>query len=348
VLVHGARRRYCSEWGKGLAWDGQRWAVGADNDALHLASKVSKGLRRLASELLAEVDPETPVGKWCEAIRAHALKGETQRHLRAVVGLARGLPDVAVDASELDADQWVLNVQNGTIDLRTGELIPHDPKRLCTKLAPVAFDAKAACPIWERFLAEVHRDAETVAYLQQVFGYSLSGDVQEQKFWVHQGTGRNGKGVTFNALAAMLGDYVCVLPAKVLIASKADRHPTEIASLHGARLVMASEAPRNASYNEALIKSLTGGDRLTARRMREDFWTFAPTGKLHLQLNYDLVHRIRDPFRDAAGSGDLSEYPRKLVYEHLQQLAARGSEGSALPLTGDAHLERPPLTGNAA
>src|SRR2546425_1193726 len=115
---------------------------------------------------------------------------------------------LAKPPSAFDRDPWLLNVQTGTVDLRSGELHPHRREDLLTKLAPVVHDPVARCPRWERFLLEIMDGDETlVRYLQRVVGYTLSGDIRHHAFFLLYGTGANGKSTFLETLRALLGDY---------------------------------------------------------------------------------------------------------------------------------------------
>lgn len=224
---------------------------------------------------------KTPNPKYLEW--AHASQRRTiQKNLLAVA--TSGLE---VKHSDLDADPFLLNLDNGTLDLRNGKLRPHQPQDLLTKMAPVRFDAMATCP---RFLAFLDRifagDADLIRFIQKAIGYSLTGAVTEQVFFLCYGTGANGKSTLMELIAAGLGDYALTAPPGLLLAKKHDGHPTDIADLFGARFVTTSEVKTDARFDEQRIKSFTGGDTLKARKMREDFWAFQPTHKIWISTNH--------------------------------------------------------------
>jgi putative DNA primase/helicase len=176
-----------------------------------------------------------------------------------------------------------LNVQNGTIDLRLGTLHPHNPADLLTKISPVKYDATATCPRFEQFISEIlSADADLITFMKRHLGYCLTGDVTEHMlaFWYGR-TGGNGKSTLAGLLFYLLGDYAQKAAPDLLFRSeKTDRHPTELADLFGARLVVCNETSRSRVWDEPTVKDITGGDPITARRMREDFWSFTPTHKL--------------------------------------------------------------------
>jgi putative DNA primase/helicase len=175
-----------------------------------------------------------------------------------------------------------------TIELRTG--INRTPRRedYCTKIAAVGpSEPGAPCPMWMAFLQRVTADnAKLVGFLQRWLGYCMTGHVHEQVLVFLYGTGGNGKGVFTSTVAGTFGDYCITAPMEMFIETRFERHPTEIAKLMGARLVIAQETQKGRRWDEARVKNLTGGDRLTARFMRGDFFDFSPTHKLMISGNH--------------------------------------------------------------
>ena len=237
--------------------------------------------------------------KIAEALDSWGVRSESKGAIEAAIGLARKM--LTVDVSMLDRDPLLLNCLNGVVDLRTGEVRPHDSADLITKLAPVEYRGlsdDARCAAWEQALLEICGGAaDVVGFLRRWFGYCATGLVREQVFVVHWGDGSNGKSVVLDTLARVLGDYAGVA-APGLIASSGrdggDRHPTEIASLLGKRMVTAHETQEGVQLREAFVKQATGGDTMTARYMREDFFEFAPTHKLQLLTNSKPVVKGQD------------------------------------------------------
>jgi putative DNA primase/helicase len=279
VAAFGASFRHCHPWDKSLVWDGKRWRL---DDTAEVERFAKETVRCMYAEGAAAVDEATR-----KALVTHALRSESAGRLAAMIRLARSEPGISVLPQELDRDPWLLNCPNGCLDLRTGRLRQHDRKDLVTKLSPTPFEAKAVCPTWERFLLDVFAgDAELVGYVQRLAGYALTGDVREQKLPVFWGAGGNGKTTLINAILEVIGDnYGMSAPADFLLAKHGEQHPTGLADLLGKRLVVTSETGKGRRLNEALVKSLTGGDRIRARRMREDYWEFAPSHKVLLVTN---------------------------------------------------------------
>jgi putative DNA primase/helicase len=204
--------------------------------------------------------------------------------IHGVETLARG--DLLVAASRFDAEPWLLNTPGGIVDLHTGDLSASLPEAYCTKMTAVA-PAPMPTPRWDRFLVEITSgDRELQKYLQRVAGYCLTGAASEHAMFFCYGTGGNGKGVFLAALMGAFADYAKVAPIDTFTETKNDRHPTDMAMLQGARLVTAQETDEGRAWAEAKIKSLTGGDPVTARFMHKDFFTYMPQFKLLIAGNH--------------------------------------------------------------
>jgi putative DNA primase/helicase len=173
-------------------------------------------------------------------------------------------------------------------DLKTGTMRPSHPLDYCTKIAGAcATDPGTPHPLWDAFLKKVTADNdELIGFLQRFIGYCMTGHVSEHVLLFLYGKGANGKSVFVNTVSRIFGDYAAVAPMEMFLTNKFDRHPTEIARLRGIRLVTASETQQGRAWDEAKIKNLTGGDRLTGRFMRGDFFDFMPTHKLMIMGNH--------------------------------------------------------------
>lgn len=226
-------------------------------------------------------------------------RGLTSRS-RMIEGL-RSIPGVQVSYEVFDTNPWLLNVKNGTVDLRTGELRPHNPADMLMKQSPYNYVPDAQCPKWLGVLHTAmggrspEAAAEMVAYLQRVFGYAATGNTGEQCYFEFWGNGFNGKSTVVEIVGKVLGNDYTVNPRASLITAKSgESHPTEIANLFGKRMAMVSETDAGKHLNEALIKEMTGKTRLAGRRMREDFWEFSITHKLFVDTNHQLTIRSQD------------------------------------------------------
>ncbi|MEZ5566501.1 MAG: phage/plasmid primase, P4 family [Gammaproteobacteria bacterium] len=258
--------RRVAAWRSWMKYDGGRWAEDA---TLSIFTEVREFLR------------------W----RAKQENDNTARRLRskqtvaAVESLAQSDRRYAATIDQWDADPWVLNTPGGVLDLRTGTLNQHAPEQYLTRQA--AASPAAECPRWLTFLDEVTGgDAELAAYLQRMAGYCLTGRTTEHALFFFHGSGANGKSVFLSVLSGVLGDYATVAPMTAFVETRNEQHPTDLAGLRGARLVTASETEAGKAWNESRIKALTGGDSVTARFMRGDFFKFTPAFKLVIAGNH--------------------------------------------------------------
>lgn len=280
VRRHGVDMRFTRAHGW-LVWDGTRWAPDTTGQVVRFAKDTVQAIYVEASAA-SSAEARTAIAK-------HATNSEAARRIMAMLSLAETELPIAAEASWFDRDPWLLNVRNGTIDLRTGEIRPHAREDLLTKCAPVEYDAAACCDRFVRFLEEVQPDADQRAYLQRLAGYACTGVIREHVLPVFYGSGRNGKGVFTNALLRVLGEYGLAMPSELLMAKKNDEHPTGKADLCGVRFAVGSETEENRALATAFVKQATGGDPIRARKMHKDHFTFEPTHKLVLATNHRPV-----------------------------------------------------------
>lgn len=193
---------------------------------------------------------------------------------------------VQVRGDRFDQHPNLFNVSNGTLNLRSGDFLAHDPGHLLTQQAPVRFDPGASAPQFDKFIREVLPNDAVRGYVQRLFGMSMLGDVEEHILPVFVGEGRNGKGVLLEIMQELFGNYATGLQKNVLIETKFEEHSTILMTLKGRRLAVAQELDRNAKWDTATVKSLTGGDKITARRMRQDDETFSPSHTLVMATNH--------------------------------------------------------------
>jgi putative DNA primase/helicase len=278
VSQFGADSRFVAQRGKWFFWNSGRWKLDETLRAFDLARTICRdhAMRCDNSQHLASALASA------KTIGAVERLAKTDRHIAATIDL-------------FDTDPFIFNNQTTTVDLRTG--VDREPRRedYCTKSSAVTAPSAEACPLWMKFLSRVTKDnAELIGFLQRFLGYCLTGNVREHVLAFLYGTGSNGKSVFVSTAAGILGDYAVVAAMETFIASNVDRHPTEIAKLMGARLVVARETQKGRRWDEAKIKNLTGGDKLTGRFMRGDFFDFEPTHKLLLAGNHKPTLRSVD------------------------------------------------------
>lgn len=279
--------RYCGQYGKWLIWDRMRWKEDATGEIFRIAQKT---IRKMVSEAASIDDPAE-----MKALLKWAIESESKKRIDAMIYLARFVEGVPIEPSQLDRDGYLFNVRNGTIDLRTGLIGPHRREDLITKLADEEFDPQADCPRWRQFELEImDGDEAMVGYLRRIAGYAITGDVREHMLFFFHGMGRNGKSLWLNTLLKLLGDYATSINATMITAKQNDDHPTGLTDLEGRRFVSTIEVADGKKMAEALVKQLTGGDPIKARRMRQDFYQFNPTHKLILAANHKPEIRGKD------------------------------------------------------
>jgi putative DNA primase/helicase len=285
----GNGQRFAAMWGDDVrfnpvaktwpCWDGIRWVPDDMGKIMELAKKTALSIYEEASHAL---DPDRR-----KALASHAARSENEARLKSMINLAASEPGIPVLPKQLDADLWRLNVLNGTVDLRTGELFPHYRGDLISKLAPVEYDTGATCPLWTEFLQTIMRGNEgLIDFLMRACGYALTGITSEQVLFILYGTGANGKSVFSEAIAHVLGDYALTVPFSTFLIKKGDAIPNDVAMLHGARFVSASEGEQGSRLAESLVKRLTGGDRISARYLHKEFFEFTPQFKAFLNTNH--------------------------------------------------------------
>ncbi|MFQ6308681.1 phage/plasmid primase, P4 family [Lysobacter capsici] len=272
---YGDDWRYCAAWGQWLSWTGTRW----NPDRTLVQQHLVRGVCRAAQEF---ADRPTQRSKLASAST-----------VSGVERLTRSDPRHASSAETWDSDLWSLNTPRGIVDLRSGAVRRHARGEHMTKLTTAS--PGGDCPIWQRFLADITgSDVTLIDYLQCVVGYCLTGVTREHALFFLYGTGANGKSVFVNVLATILGDYATNAPMDTFMEARHDRHPTELAGLRGARFVAASETEQGRRWNESKLKAITGGDAISARFMRQDFFEYRPQFKLVIAGNHKPAIRNVD------------------------------------------------------
>ena len=270
------RLRFDHDAGKWREWNGSVWRENKTGLAFHFARELARTLAEREADRVRYVTSKTSFSTGVERF-------------------ARADPTFATTSDFWDRDAMLLGTPNGVVDLKTGHRRAGRPEDGITKTTGVTPADDADCPLWRRFLTEATADdAEMVRFLQQWFGYGLTGDTREHALVFVFGPGGNGKSVFLNVMTGILGDYATTATMDAFIATHNDRHSTDLAMLRGARLVTASETEEGRQWAEARIKSLTGGDPITARFMHRDNFTFTPQFKLTITGNHRPLMRTVD------------------------------------------------------
>lgn len=284
VALHGQDLRYCHPWKKWLVWDGRRWAI---DETAEVQRRAKSTVSSIYGEAAAARDQKVR-----EALAHHALRSESEEKRKAMVASAWSESGIPILPENLDWDPWLLNVLNGTIDLRTGELRPHSRSDFITKLAPVHFDPKAECPLWWKFLERI-LPGEMIEFVQKAVGYSATGLTVEQVFFLLYGLGDNGKTVFLETIGGILGDYTKQTDPETFMLKKYSSIPNDLAALKGARFVKSVETSGGRRMSEARIKQITGQDTVPARFLHAEWFNFKPEFKMWLATNHKPI--IRDP-----------------------------------------------------
>lgn len=285
LALYGKDLRYCTEMKEWLVWDGKRWQVDVGRKVTYLAQRMARKLY------------EQAVG--VAGVSAFARKSEMNSAIKAMCERAISQPDVCISAAELDRHPYLLNCLNGVVDLRSGTLLPHDRNYLITKLCPLQYDQDAKCPRFLEFLhwamGDTNPEAESppqalrlVAYLQRIFGYSLTGDTTGKCVFVFHGhSANNGKTTLVETFKGVVGsDYSAVISIKSLMV-RGPETTYDLVDLRGTRFASASESQEGEALNEAMVKAMTaGGGEIKARGLYQNFLRFPETHHLFIDCNH--------------------------------------------------------------
>lgn len=272
--------RYVAAWGKWYRWTGSYWRLDDVRETFNLARLVCR------EEAVKVNQPGLARSVASAKVRA------------AVLSLTCEDPRIATGADRWDVDPWLLNTPDGVVDLKTGLTRPNRAEDLMTRVTTVSPAAGADCPTWKKYLERVtDKNEELQLYLQRACGYMLTGTTYEHAMFFLYGLGANGKSTFVDAISGVLGSYHTTAAIETFTASINDRHPTELANLRGARLVSSTETEEG-RWAESRIKALTGGDKVSARFMRQDFFEYTPTFKLVVFGNHKPgLRTVDDAFR---------------------------------------------------
>jgi putative DNA primase/helicase len=288
VKRHGENIRFIPEWEKWIIWSGNRWKVDNDGAVVRLAKET---VTTMYSEALQITNQSQR-----DALIRHALKSQAESRLNAMVSLAESESEIVLSAKLLDADPWLLGVQNGVIELKTGEFRTGRREDFITKQAGVWYDPNARCPEWLKFFDTITGgNAALKSYIQRMTGYALTGSVREEVAFVLYGTGNNGKSTFRESVHNLFGDYALASDASLLIERKTPGGATEeIARLAGRRFVAVNETKENDQLHEARVKFITSQDTITARNLYSHFFDFFPTHKTFVTTNHKPIIRETD------------------------------------------------------
>ncbi|TCP32159.1 putative DNA primase/helicase [Scopulibacillus darangshiensis] len=292
VYHHGKNIRYCNEleW---LVWNGKYW----EEDNKRQIESIAAGTFRKLYKEAAETDEDDKTRR--KQLYEWAQKCE-RRSVR-INSILDSRPMVSVKKNEFDSHKFLFNCENGIVDLKTGKIMPHDRGKLFTKISHVAYEKDADCPNWKAFLESIFKDEsgnvdhEVINFMQKAVGYSLTGDISEQVMFFLFGNGRNGKSTFINTVQTLLGDYGRQTNSDTFIKKKNDNAiNNDIARLDGARFVSAVESEEGQQLSESLVKQITGGEKMSARFLRQEFFEFAPEFKVFFTTNHKPIIKNND------------------------------------------------------
>lgn len=317
VAQHGDKVRWVKQFKSWFVWNGKNWERDETERVKTFATETARSIYNEAAAA-SDNDQAGKLGAWAK------VSGNLQK-LKAMLELAR--PALAIVPDDLDKNNWLLNCTNGTIDLKTGHLLAHNPKNLITKICPVDYDPDALAPVWDKFLDQVFNNSPDLTdYIQKVVGLTVTGEQKEQSLFFCYGAGANGKSTFVNAIRWIIADYAQEAAPDTLL-HRAERNATnDLARLKGARFVTSTETGEDKRLDENRIKQLTGGDRITARFLYAENFEFYPTHTLWLISNNKPIIRGQDhaiwrrvkliPFEVTFKEGDRDyDLPEKLKAE---------------------------------
>ena len=292
----GENIRYIRTNREFLTWDGKRWVSQGEAYMAGRAVEIAKDYLKKAA------NRDTPIDE-AKRYASHGRRSLSATSIRNVITLCRNFEQIHVEADAFDPHPHLLNCQNGTVDLRTGELIPHERAHLNRSMIPFDYDPDAQCPTWESSLRQIfrrplktnkdeadpERTAELVRYFQRYVGYTATGETSEQTILLLHGSGANGKSKVIEAISAVLGDYAKTTPAATLMMKRHSGVSNDIADMWGARMVSSIETESGSRLAQSLVKSLSGGDRVKARFLFKEYFDFSPRFKIWLAVNHKPV-----------------------------------------------------------
>jgi putative DNA primase/helicase len=288
VTRYGDIVRWIIEFKKWLLWKDDHWQLDIADEVMQLGKATTYSIYEEAAKC---ADSNV-----ADSVVAHAKASQQLPRLRAMLELARTEPGVFIGQHVIDCDPWLLGVQNGVVELRTGHLRPARPEDLITKRTSIAYDATAECPVWLGFVDKIMGgDKDLIRFLQRAVGYSMSGLTTEQCLFFLFGMGSNGKSTFLKTLEQLLDGYAASCQPDTLMSKKAEGGVNnDIARLRGARFVSTIEAEEGKRFAEALIKQMTGDDTLVARFLFQEHFEYRPQFKIWLAANHKPIIRGDD------------------------------------------------------
>jgi putative DNA primase/helicase len=276
---HGEDIRYNAAWKKWLVWSGKNWQI---DDGYLIHERGMQVIHGIYDDVLKTDDYRERMD-----IEKYAMQSEAMRRRKAFVEAASLIAGLNISSNDVDQNPWLFNVENGTIELKTGVFREHRRSDMITKIARVSYDDKADCPVWKQFVREImNYNTELIKFLQTAAGWALTGDTSEQTMFILYGAGANGKSTFLNTIMKILGDYAIAASTDTFMKKNSEQISNDIARLRGTRFVTTAEAEQGKRLSEPLIKQITGNDAMTARFLYGEFFDFIPTFKIFMATNH--------------------------------------------------------------
>lgn len=285
VALYGDDIRFSSNRNKWLIWSGKHWRIDVDGQAERLAQKMVKKIQADGDAIEDNDDKELKDYK--KLIKSFVLKSEGDGRIKAMLNQAKVMYGIPISTDATDSNEYLLNCRNGTMDLKTGKLKSHNRSDYITKLVDIDYIPGAECPNWLEFLSKIFQgDESLINYVQKSIGYSLTGAITEQCFYMLYGNGANGKSTFLKAVEDILGDYTDSLKGSSLMIKRNDDGARgDLAKLQGKRFVVTSELNEGQTFDESLLKALTGGDTVPVRYLYGEEFPLRPQFKLWIGTN---------------------------------------------------------------
>lgn len=290
--AYGKDVRFVKPWDQYMVFDGLRWKPDVRSTVQRRVVDIGKTYQAEGAALIVENPMDENLRDRGADLMRHGLSLERNARVRAVLDLAHGY--VPATPEEFDTEPWLLNCANGVVDLRTGRLHPPTRVPMHTQVAGVPYIEGARSETFETFLAEVLPDDDVRRFVQKMMGYTAIGKVLLNVLLIVYGHGSNGKSTLMDICRYVLGGYGTVANERLLVVTKGDEHPTEIARLFGKRLAIANETGEDARLNEARVKWMTSGEPHSGRKMRQDYFEFTPSHTFWMTTNHKPEVRGRD------------------------------------------------------
>jgi len=287
VALYGDIARYSNAHGW-MIYTGKVWEA---------SSILAQGL---AVKTVESIKSEATEGDDSDASKATLSwyqRSQAFQRIEAILKIARSHPRMSVRSDEFNLDPYLLNLQNGTMDLRTRKLQPHNPADMITRICNVAHDSDAKCPMFEKFMGQVMMDNKPkIESLQLIMGYTLTGDTSERKIFIFHGVGKNGKSVFLDTLSEIMGSYATQAPTTVLMTRDHSDATNDLAALHDKRFVTTSETEATQRMAESVVKAITGDRKISARFLFKEYFEYKPQFKAFLATNHPpIIRGAADP-----------------------------------------------------